>query len=434
MPWICNHCTTQQRRRLWGCWYCGLEPDCSPEPEQYGFKQNGIYLWERNYIGGWPSPQTHSWYVEIQSLEKSGSSSQPDWLEWFPTGVKQIFCDNHRAIFGSPFNVAVLTVDAEYRQKHKCVFNEGDLLDVASEFIPRLRAAYRDFLEKAFEIGNSRPECFSAPDREIPTTQDSHYSLWDVLSSVMAEHEIPETFLWSDWKDNWGWADVYEFQEACRRLLLCLQMQVNTFRITQLVALVHTDCLHILADFLMAKIHINHDLVVRNPDTGQTWESQWRHEGTWGAGILAFLLCGDKDANTTHVRICIVEKRDGTLSFPKGAVESSDTSLLGTALREWAEETNLTVARLHGLCADRFVEDRWCRYFVAQWRTLGHEVASWHTEDDTYDRDPVVRASWMKYEEALHHPELNKKRKEMLRLALHTYACCFDYGITAAIV
>jgi 8-oxo-dGTP pyrophosphatase MutT (NUDIX family) len=123
--------------------------------------------------------------------------------------------------------------------------------------------------------------------------------------------------------------------------------------------------------------------------------------------------------------VCLVEKRNGRLGFPKGRAESSDASALKTAQREWLEETVLQTEGLSGLAQERVFVDGWgCHYFFAEWTddlqggTEPRIVTSWEVEDDPLDNDPIVRAYWMPYQEALNHHMLSQERKQILRLAL----------------
>ena len=82
-----------------------------------------------------------------------------------------------------------------------------------------------------------------------------------------------------------------------------------------------------------------------------------------GAGIIALRLAGG------HTYVCLVEKRNGRLSFPKGSMGYGERVREG-ALREWIEEAGIDVDRL-ALLQDAFVDDPkfGCRYLFAVCRT-----------------------------------------------------------------
>ena len=66
--------------------------------------------------------------------------------------------------------------------------------------------------------------------------------------------------------------------------------------------------------------------------------------------------------------MCLVEKRNGQLGFPKGRADASDADAESTALREWKEETMLPADTLQALSHDRCFVDRWgCHYFFTEW-------------------------------------------------------------------
>jgi len=142
----------------------------------------------------------------------------------------------------------------------------------------------------------------------------------------------------------------------------------------------------------------------------------------WGdrcgaAGIVAL-------QNLPHgTRVCLVEKRNGQLGFPKGRAESCDSSAMQTAFREWREEAMLSIEELQGLHETRVFVDSWgCHYFFAEYVGRCNEEGSesWEVKDDPLDKDPIVRAHWMLCPQALSHHMLSKARKDILRIALQT--------------
>lgn len=140
----------------------------------------------------------------------------------------------------------------------------------------------------------------------------------------------------------------------------------------------------------------------------------------WGAaGIVAL-------QQLQHgTRVCLVEKRNGQLGFPKGRADIGDPSAMATALREWQEEAMLSIEELDGLSDGRVFIDCWgCHYFFAEWRgkyDSEFSRSTWDVKDDPLDRDPVIRAHWMPCQEALWHPHLGRERKDLLRTALQDH-------------
>ncbi|CAK9110221.1 Probable protein phosphatase 2C 62 (OsPP2C62) [Durusdinium trenchii] len=116
-----------------------------------------------------------------------------------------------------------------------------------------------------------------------------------------------------------------------------------------------------------------------------------------GAGIIAF----------REDRVCLVQSRNGKLSFPKGGKKRSDRNVLDCAYRELLEETSIQRDRvmLHeGLHLDE--EKFGCRYLlaevVAKDGDLDFNAASWTPRhEDPTDKDPVVQAHWAPVGEVL---------------------------------
>ncbi|CAJ1366456.1 unnamed protein product [Effrenium voratum] len=114
-----------------------------------------------------------------------------------------------------------------------------------------------------------------------------------------------------------------------------------------------------------------------------------------GAGIVAF----------QEDRVCLVESRNGKLSFPKGGKKKSDKSVIDCAFRELLEETSIPRNRvmLHeGLHVDE--EKFGCRYLLAEVlpSESDMESRSWTPRhEDPADKDPVVKAHWAPLVEVL---------------------------------
>eukprot|EP00434_Breviolum_minutum_P017519 symbB.v1.2.015462.t1/scaffold1157.1/size134867/2 len=136
-----------------------------------------------------------------------------------------------------------------------------------------------------------------------------------------------------------------------------------------------------------------------------------------GAGIIAF----------REDRVCLVESKNGKLSFPKGGKKKSDKSVLECAYRELLEETSIDKHRVTlypGLHVDE--EKFGCRYLIAEVTAsetdLDFQISkSWVSQhEDPEDQDPVLAAHWASLAEVLGGlwPGLHPARVEMLRLAL----------------
>ena len=155
-----------------------------------------------------------------------------------------------------------------------------------------------------------------------------------------------------------------------------------------------------------------------------------KRRGAWAAGVVAISM-----RSREHC-VCLVEKYDGQLGFPKGGAEEAEEFMpdgghMATAMREWQEETNLPTEGLTlmdaraGLHVDKFN----CHYFMAKWdptklpalpagfiQPFCHPEAgvrtSWGITDDPHDRDPIVRAHWMECSAAL--ARLSRTRRQIL--------------------
>ena len=107
--------------------------------------------------------------------------------------------------------------------------------------------------------------------------------------------------------------------------------------------------------------------------------------------------------------MCVVEKRNGVLSFPKGSLQLDETVKPG-AMREWWEEVGVSTERLVFLQGAFFDEGKWgCRFLLALVRDAEDEVGepdngctSWIAPyEDTSDPDPIARAHWVPVETVL---------------------------------
>lgn len=153
------------------------------------------------------------------------------------------------------------------------------------------------------------------------------------------------------------------------------------------------------------------------------WGDSWG-----GAGVVA-LATVESDFSSEELQVCLVEKRDGRLGFPKGSAELTDANAQDTALREWVEETNLpaSVVHLKGDCSPISDGNR-CLYFVASVNLEGLQDSTlaprsgqpvvWEVKDDVSDPNPIVLAQWIPVQQALEHERLNEGRRTILRSAL----------------
>mmetsp|Transcript_28886 Transcript_28886/g.87061 ORF Transcript_28886/g.87061 Transcript_28886/m.87061 type:complete len:395 (-) Transcript_28886:96-1280(-) len=132
-----------------------------------------------------------------------------------------------------------------------------------------------------------------------------------------------------------------------------------------------------------------------------------------------------------HQHVCLVEKRDGRLGFPKGVARLGETSPLQTALRKWREDTGLSADGLDGLGLDEScaIADAWgCRHLIAAWSSVelaggAERVETWQVEAGPLNSDPVVRAYWMDVGLALAHSRLLRDRRELLLQAQKRLNC-----------
>lgn len=150
---------------------------------------------------------------------------------------------------------------------------------------------------------------------------------------------------------------------------------------------------------------------------------------SWGCAGVVALATVESNSSLEELQVCLVEKRDGRLGFPKGSAEPTDTSAQVTALREWVEETNLpaSVVCLKEDCSP-ISDGRSCLYFVAsanlhslQDNTHGPQSSQpvlWQVKDDDCDPNPIVLAQWIPVQQALKHERLNEARRIILRSAV----------------
>jgi len=120
------------------------------------------------------------------------------------------------------------------------------------------------------------------------------------------------------------------------------------------------------------------------------------------AGIVAL-----RGVTTGDCLVCVCEKRNGRLSFPKGGREQHET-VKQNALREWREETysEAEASAAHGACANlRFrphrpgahLDDSGCRYIIAEYvepadratvRSGAAAKATFHASDKKHNKVP----------------------------------------------
>ena len=103
-------------------------------------------------------------------------------------------------------------------------------------------------------------------------------------------------------------------------------------------------------------------------------------------------------------------QKKGAMSFPKGGRKTDETAL-DCAKREWSEETGISLSRVRFLPGAHLDEAQTgTRYLLAQCDppaqssdepdACGKE--SWKPpREDPQDRDPIVRAHWVRVEDAV---------------------------------
>ena len=166
------------------------------------------------------------------------------------------------------------------------------------------------------------------------------------------------------------------------------------------------------------------------PCSRTSWKTAWRkrkkRRGAWAAGVVAISM-----RSREHC-VCLVEKYDGQLGFPKGGAEEAEEFMpdgghMATAMREWQEETNLQTEGLTlmdaraGLHVDKFN----CHYFMAKWdptwlpalpaafiQPFFHPEMGVGTSWEITDDPEIVRAHWMDCSTAL--ARLSRTRGQIL--------------------
>eukprot|EP00929_Paragymnodinium_shiwhaense_P002852 TRINITY_DN103167_c0_g1_i1.p1 TRINITY_DN103167_c0_g1~~TRINITY_DN103167_c0_g1_i1.p1 ORF type:complete len:505 (-),score=60.16 TRINITY_DN103167_c0_g1_i1:212-1726(-) len=152
-----------------------------------------------------------------------------------------------------------------------------------------------------------------------------------------------------------------------------------------------------------------------------------------GAGAVVF-----RETDEGAITVCLVEKRNLKLGFPKGKRETFDKDGMDNCKREWREETNLPdtdVVWLNESLPKRDAPNK--LYFVGCWQgdLLPHAVDSggalqnrglgekvWDVEDDPGDPDPIIRAYWLSVEAAMTSPSLSQERRILLQDAVSLYS------------
>ena len=134
----------------------------------------------------------------------------------------------------------------------------------------------------------------------------------------------------------------------------------------------------------------------------------------WGAAGLIVV------ASTAQSRslVCLIDN-DKTIGFPKGRAELGDASALGTALREWTEETGLLTTHLQ-VEAEPVVHSGphgEVHYFAGLWDEIMSPTA-WRVKDDPLDKSPITFAYWLPHDEVFQLQRLPAYRQEILRTAL----------------
>ena len=110
---------------------------------------------------------------------------------------------------------------------------------------------------------------------------------------------------------------------------------------------------------------------------------------------------------------------DKTLGFPKGRAERGDTSALGTALREWTEETGLLNTHLQ-IEVEPLVHSGphgEVHYFAGLWDEP-LSPSAWRVKDDPNDKSPITHAYWLPIADVFQLQRFPAYRHDLLRSAL----------------
>jgi 8-oxo-dGTP pyrophosphatase MutT (NUDIX family) len=148
-------------------------------------------------------------------------------------------------------------------------------------------------------------------------------------------------------------------------------------------------------------------------------EGQYYGKQPRGAGVIAIMDFMDEQM------VCVGEKRNGKISFPKGRRASHWETILECSKREWDEEAGISLARLFPIQGG-YVDDATLgvRYLVAICRNAvpgGGEpdarCLDWTPpREDAHDRDPIVKAHWIPVKD--YCKGLTLARRVLLRNAL----------------
>mmetsp|Transcript_30315 Transcript_30315/g.55320 ORF Transcript_30315/g.55320 Transcript_30315/m.55320 type:complete len:425 (-) Transcript_30315:61-1335(-) len=358
-------------------------------PEEMGFQDVGRRLLTREAKLLHTVPAAVG--MEISSLE-IGKKGQP-----VPSGVRsrqaglEVLC-NRQSIFGNPFN---MREDESVRD---------DICDAYVEYIDQVA------IPAAGASG-------SAPSKQHAEIADS--SLRSVVERIAAARRFPSTSLSKDWLRDFGSLDIPTFQASFEALTHLCQQHNAVGGISLVCHCIPRRChCMTLAERVQRSLG-SQPQAIGDATSSESARPPPRHRSKRGvcAGVIA--MCGS-DGNEL---VCLVEKANGKLGFPKGGAEAQDTSVLETALREWREETNYSSEVLDGLSEDIQVVDSWgIKYFpavcVVDDKAIEPCQARWRVQDQAEDPDPIVWAQWMSCREALKHPMLSRERKQVLQQAM----------------
>jgi len=368
-----------------------------PTPQEMGFQDVGrrILTREAKLLHAVPVAEG----LEISSLEigKKGKPAPLDVTR--PRASVEVLC-NRQSLFGNPFN---MREDESIRD---------DICDAYVEYIDEV------LISASLAQGSSAATV-------LAKTQAEERSLRSVVDRIAGNRRLPATSLSKDWLRDFGLVDIATFQASFEALVqFCLQQRSvggTSFVCHCIPRRCHcmTLAARVQAAFSsqaepqpQAKA-AGHG--VKNPH--EPTATRRRSSRGICAGVIALRL------NCADPLVCIVEKANGKLGFPKGGAEAQDASVLATALREWREETNFPSDVLHGLSEDVQVVDSWgVKYFPAMC-VIDNEAepgvpVRWLVQDQADDPDPIVWAQWMPCSEALKHPMLSRERKLVLQQAM----------------
>eukprot|EP00933_Yihiella_yeosuensis_P039921 TRINITY_DN3409_c0_g1_i1.p1 TRINITY_DN3409_c0_g1~~TRINITY_DN3409_c0_g1_i1.p1 ORF type:complete len:474 (-),score=72.21 TRINITY_DN3409_c0_g1_i1:234-1655(-) len=406
-------------------------------PEDLGFTQHYIVqdedgdgapvpgLWLRTGKGAAPVDATDARRIEIGNLEKERDrNSEVSIQQDIKMGTIDVLC-NRMTVLGNPFN---MKLDEALREAVCNAFqaylhivldgNENETLEhIAMSVAPKFNLTYpvhfsKDWL-KAFGTKSRFFFCNVFRSLEEHAVEQIHSArslrlLCHCAPSRCHTESIVTTLLLRKSLSNLP-------SEPCLRKALRPSEPASTATVQ---------------DRIDSGRKPSRELLVQAPPA-------WSND-RGAAGIIAIsepeLTASIRNvSNGGSRRVCLVEKRDGRLGFPKGGGETEDATALACALREWREESNLPDSKLQIVDDKRPIIDSRCHYFLARWvgkatapdssdgesqSCASSNAVTWNVKDDPADKNPIVLAHWLPLEDAVIHPRLSERRQGLLQQAL----------------